>query len=576
MILEYIVAEKFTVDQSLILYLIEQINSNRILQGMTMLRQAVFLLSKEQVFTYDDFIAVRYGGVFSKNLQNDLDYLLHEGIIEKNVEAGPYTRMYSFTITKKNGKQPSVIGSASIDAFLNNLNKYSMSLNDNYELYSFEYYENISGKLNSDVKLLFEGTKSQNTNHSNTWDPSFLSSTDNKSYGVYNVSWFPLGPNHFKQIQKDIKRQAPCIFTQKAPQAGLKTSKSDQSNKFSKYSSNVLHFIGFTESQFVQIDGSHIEYVVRSSHGDIGIELHRSGTIICGINEQVLDAEVLEEFKNECNNHIFSIMSEIQIDMMIYSEGSGIQKTLQPPSNLFAFCENSYFDELPSKVKDYGEYRLKYVQSLLCVTTDAPHFVKSLMVHQNIIQSMDDIISELFNIIWIIWGYDLEKIDDQLLGCVSTKQLKLIQARTGKISKDFIDMNLLIEYLSDSIEKTTKDVYNLDESKLGYIDIIVNSKLLEWKIEDIRRISSASMEYHGKINELLNAKYDEIISDSELNRNNSLNVINFILFGVFAYPIIVDAMPKEGIATHIFLTISMCVLGYGIFKSSMYMYSKLK
>lgn len=570
-----ILTEKLTANQLLLLYLIEQINSSKILQGMMMFRQSIFLLSKENVFTYNDFITVSYGDVFSKTLQNDIDCLIKRAIIEKKVESGPYTRMYSFVINEKKIKQSPKIDGAPIDAFLSNLKAAATHPNNIYESDSFEYYEKISEKLKYDVKsLLVVSTK--NTDNRYTWTSSFLSTPDNNSCNLYYVAWFPLGPIHFKQIQRDIKRQAPCIFEQKVPQTGVNLSKFDKTPTHVAYSSKVVTFLGYATSQILQTDEYHIEYVISSLHGDIGIELHRDGTIICGINEQVLDKQIQETLKEICNSHIFSIMSEIQVDMMIYSEGSGVQKTLNPPGNLFALCEYTFFDKFPSKIKDYGEYRLKYVQSLFCTTTDAPHFVKSLMVYRNIIQSIDNIISELFNIMWIIWGYDLEKLNNQLLGHASTKQLKLIQEKTGKINKDFIDMNLIIEYLSDVIEKRNKEICKLDISKLGNTDIIASSKLLEWKIDDLRRILSSSIEYHGKINELLNAKYDEILSESEQSKNNSLNILNFILFGVFAYPIIVDAIPKGGIATHIFLTIGMCVFGYGIFKSSMYTYSKFK
>ncbi len=542
------------------------------LQGIMMFRQAVFLLSNKKHFSYDDFAKVNHGDIFSKKLQNDLDILIKEGFVEKKVESGPYTRMYSFIVSEKSNPHFKNIDCDSINLFLEDIRKYVENSKVFVESNSFEYYEKVSEKLNYEVNLLMDTYSKSCLKYE--WNPSFLSSKNRESSGLYYISWFPLGPVHFKNIQRDIKRQAPCTFEQRVLNTKSNLCEIGQNKEYSVYSSKVTNFVGYNKSQILQTEELHIEYVISSVHGDIGTELHRDGTIIFGISEKVISEEIREEFKKICTDHIFSIMSEIQLDMMISSKGSGIQKSLNPLGNMFSIFENDSFENLPGNSKSYNGSELKHFQSVLCINQNAPDLVKGLVVYRMLLRSIDDFVSDIFNVIWVIWRYDLEKLNTELLGYTSANRLKSIREKTAKINKDFIDMNLIIEYLSDVIEKRTKEVYLLEEKNLNTTEIISTSRLLEWKISDLRRILISSVDYHKKINELITARYEEIISKYEEDKNNSLAVLNFILFGVFVYPIIVDVIPKLGVASHIILTVFVCIIGYGIFKTSMYLYSK--
>ncbi|AGB49387.1 hypothetical protein Metho_1153 [Methanomethylovorans hollandica DSM 15978] len=560
--------DELTTNQIRLLYLIHKSNTNTIIQGITVFRNAVYILSKKHIYSYTDFKPINHGGIGSSSIElnSDLNLLIGSNLIEKKLEPGPYTRMCSLIITDKGKDLIKNLIFDSIDSFLNDLNADVMKSESQCKPGSLEYYTKISVKLRSEVSVYFDMQVQGAANVS--WEEAFFKYSNEAQIHLFFVTWIPIGPLHFERLYQDIKRGSPCTIEQKISENNAEKCDSKEIKQNEIWCSKIIQFNEFSNSDFILEKDLHIEYVIGSPFGNLGVELHRDGVIIVGISTNEFDENILDIIKKISINHLFSIMSDIQLDMFVFSKSNGIDKRIDIPGNFFAICNNHFYNKLENeeyKTKNKLNSNNKNLISYISIS-HSNDVIKQL-IYTNIIKTIDDLIMELFLLLWAIWNRDLQSLNSELMENIDAKRLKSIKDRTNKIRKDLIDINLISEYLHEVISHKRSEIYKMPDFKKEKID------LLQWKLNDLNRLVKSSIDYHDKTNELISAHYEDINSEYDQKRNLSMNFLNSIVSATVVSSILLEFMPN--FRAVLILLPALSILGYIAYKIIMYFHSNM-
>lgn len=481
-----------TENQKYLLYLIKVNNVYNILHGIIALKAAVFLLSKDKegngIFSYDDFeISIR-NSVDSTKLKKDIEILVNKKLLKYIHEPGPFMRTrslknidYRFNDEIFNIFNKYTINKILIEFFLFNLKIHLLYHKSKYKL-PYEKYAAIMDLLHGKAESKFNDEISYLFDHNSQICKMAYIDNPNLNKCLFYVTWIPMDDLTFNRICDDINAYNICQFKQTIL-FEYSDKKCYESRVFKNHHTSIKKF---NES---------IRYAIKINQKDsddknqnnIAVELYKNGIVIFGIKNVAINNLIKFQLKNQSFQHLFSIMSESQLDLFAFSGNRGIKNILHPPGKFLEGNSNI---------------------NLNTISLDL----------------IDGIITELFYLLWTIWNYDLRNINKELIEKINRHNLSSINAINSHIGKDIVDINLIMKYVE-------KFIASMEFSDNDKYDDIKN------KFENIQMLFHSTSDYHNKTSELISTYSTSLNNIYENRKITLIATIGAVISGVtlFSY-----------------------------------------
>lgn len=104
---------------------------------------------------------------------------------------------------------------------------------------------------------------------------------------------------------------------------------------------------------------------------------------------------------------------------------------------------------------------------------------------------------------------------------------------TDEKGMDILDIKRTFEYVDDLFVSKKVEAYKLSLK-------IEEIELLKWKLCDLNRLIISSVDFHDKINELINNYYNETNTEIDKIRNNSFTLLNIAISLFATYTVLID------------------------------------